>query len=187
MTKLVKYFPLMLIVFSINTNAEIHKEVIGCENKEGLCFYWQPKLPKIDGWWQGSQSSVFSHESIRIPLGSDHLSTDSIILARAINKKKLPNIATVEEFIESNNNDFYKNGSGQKLKFTKTIKSTNGLTFQSYFYRSTKGSRWEQVSYSEEKDSDGNEFYLEIILNSKTKAAFKKSLKDYEKFIKNYE
>ena len=45
---------------------------------------------------------------------------------------------------------------------------------------------WEIVTYGEEIDKDGNQYYLNFVLSSRSESALKKSFEDYKKFVSTY-
>ena len=183
-----KYLFIIIVSFlSVNLNAEIHREATYCNDTGELCFYWWPKLPTVDGWQQDKGNSYHYSSNTQAPIGFHFGNAESVIYAKAIYKLRQPESKNLEEFIANDKKNFLRNSPDLDIKETKSLKSKSGKLFKSFSFTPKAQGNWEQVSYSEEIDLEGNDYYLVFVLSSRSEQSYKDTLSDYEKFITNYE
>lgn len=168
-------------------NAEIHREASICNESGEMCFYWWPKLPKIDGWQQDKTSSYQYSSNAQAPVGFNFGNAESVIYANAIYKPRQPESKNLEQFIANDKKSFLQDSPELTIKETIALTSASGLKFRSFTFEPKGEGNWECVSYSEEKDTDGNEYYLVFVLSSRSEKAYKSTISAYEKFITKYE
>ena len=179
-----KYLLLITLLFSINSYSEIFRISQVCNESGKMCFYWWPKLQKIDGWSQDQGSSYHFSMNTQAPNGYTFSNSDSVIYAKA--EYRHNDDRTLKEFIKDAQSQFVSASSPLTLKYTKDLKSESGLNFNSYSFKPKQKGNWEQVSYSEETDKDGNKYWLIFALSSRSEEGYLESLDTYYKFISSY-
>lgn len=177
---------IIFFTLSLSLNAEIHREATVCEESGELCFYWWPVLPKIEGWEQDKDNSYYYSMNTQAPKGFNFGNAESVIYAKAIYKLRQPDSKNLDEFIKNDKESFLQRDPTLEIKQTKNLKSSNQHVFKSYSFKPQKEGNWEQVSYSEEKDADGNDYYLVFVLSSRNESGYKNSMIAYEQFITKY-
>ncbi len=181
------FVAILLALTTTNTNAEIHKEASMCADSGQICFYWWPKLPAIDGWQQDLRFSYHYRMNAQAPIASNFGQSETVIYARAEDKKANPDFNSLEEFISFSQQHFIS-GAPSKVTVTKTdeFETAGKQRFISYSFVPEGSGNWEQVSYGEDSDNDGNSYYIIITLSSRTEKGYKKTLPDYLKIVKQY-
>ncbi len=174
----------VLIVLALNANASIQKQAIMCESK--MCFYYWPELPNIKGWSQDKQNSLYYHANTQAPDGYNFGNAESVIYAKAIYKPEQPESKTLEEFIANDHKSFFVQDPSLIIKELKSVKNSNGVKLFTYSFAPKNQGNWEIVTYGEEIDKDGNQYYLNFVLSSRSESALKKSFEDYKKFVSTY-
>jgi hypothetical protein len=170
---------ILLSLFALTTvsSAEIVKTAIPNDKCGGICFYWWPKLPTIDGWHQDMEHSFYYKENTQAPNGYTFKNSESVIYAKAMFKPRMPNTKTLEQFISEDHLEF----KDTEIKETKSIITSDKNKFISYTFVPENKGNWEQVSYGEE-----GQYYVIFTLSSRNNSWFKKSLPSYIKFIEKY-
>ncbi len=180
-------FIFIVLSFSCVLSAEIHRETTVCNESGEMCFYWWPKLPRIEGWQQDNRNSYRYSLNAQAPVGFNFGNAESVIYAKAIYKLREPDTKSLEQFITNDKNRFLKTNPELSIKEILALTSKSGLKFRCYSFIPKINGNWERASYSEEKDADGNEYYLVFVLSSRTEKAYKSSMVTYEKFVTEYE
>jgi len=176
---------LLSLIFS-SALAEIHREAAVCDESGEMCFFWWPKLPAIDGWQQDKDNSYHYAANTQVPVGFNIGNADSIIYAKAVYKSRQSEATNLEEFIIHDRESFLQRDPALQIDETKPVRSGRGTEFRSFSFKPQNEGNWEQVSYGEETDSDGNEYFLVFVLSARSESSYKKTLGDYKKFITNY-
>lgn len=181
----------LLIFISLSLSgtlsAEIHREATVCNESGEMCFYWWPELPEIEGWEQDKGNSYHYSSNAQAPVGFNFGNAESVIYAKAIYKLGQPESKNLEQFIANDKKSFLKDNPELTIKETLPLTSASGLKFRSFTFAPKNEGNWERVSYSEEKDTDGNEYYLVFVLSSRSETEYKSMIAAYEKFITKYE
>lgn len=181
-----KYIPIVALFFSFFTFAEIDKKAYTCDESGKMCFLWWPKLQGVDGWKQDMQHSNHYKMNTQAPLGSTFSNAETVIYARAEYQHDGSPDKNLSEFIKSSQEKYLIPDPTLMVEKTKTISSQNNINFESYKFIPSKQGNWEQVSYAEEIDKDGNKYFLIFVLSSRSQAGYDKYIKDYFKFITQY-
>ena len=174
-----KYILLFSIVLSFSVKAEVHKEAQPSDN--GLKFVWWPVLPEVEGWEQDRESSLSYGINAQIPNGTSFYDSETVIYARAVFKPRIPNLKTLNAFIENDKSTFLSKVPSVKIIEAEKIINDNDIEFQSYYFMPHKSGNWEQVSYSEE-----GEFYLVFTISSRSELGLNTHIATYKKFVTQY-
>jgi hypothetical protein len=178
---------LVLILFiSFSVAAEIEKKAFTCEQANGLCFMWWPKLPKIDGWQQDIGNSQHYKVNAQALSGFTFSTSEVVIYANAVYQHDKMPYKSLNDFIKYSQSQFTKGSYPVKIVKSEVLKSSSNISFHTYTFIPEKHGNWEYVSYAEEIDDDGNKYYLIFTLSSRTESGYKKYIKDYFSFIKQY-
>jgi len=170
-------FLLTLVNFTVH--AEIHKEAFPTET--GMQFRWWPIMPKVEGWVHDRQSSLNYSINAQVPLGKSFSDSETIIYSRAVYKPRVPNLKTLEAFIENDKITFLKKEPSISIKELKSFKNQQGINFRSFSFLPTKTGNWERVAYSEEGD-----FYLVFTISSRSEHGLEENINSYDRFLSKY-
>lgn len=176
----------IVCISSTNAFSEIHREATSCNESGELCFYWWPELPEIDGWNQDLGNSYHYSSNAKAPEGFNFSNAETVIYAKAVYKLRATESKNLDGFIANDKADFIKQNPDLKISEVEPIVNSSGFAFRRFRFNPGKKGNWEQVSYSEETDKDGNEYYLVFVLSSRSEKGYKESLKDYENFLSEY-
>ncbi|WP_460224641.1 hypothetical protein [Aurantivibrio infirmus] len=178
---------LILLIPSI-VMAEIHKEAQICQESGQICFFWWPELPEVKGWHQDIDHSYHYRMNTQAPENYTFANAEAVIYAKAEYQDKSSKEQTLEEFIAFSQNQFIS-GAPSELNVTKTgeLSSKGKHKFESYSFFPKGEGNWEQVSYAEDHDKDGNKYYVIFVLSSRSKDGYEKNIKAYNEFIAEYQ
>lgn len=175
-----RIFLALLITLSAPTSAEIYKVVIPDERCGGMCFYWWPVLPEVDGWQQDLPNSYRYSANAQAPLGESFSNAESVIYAKALFKPRMPETKSLSQLIADDQSEF-KEHSDPIITILEPITTGDGKEFQSFqFFPKHKGN-YERVSYGEE-----GEFYLVFTLSSRSKEGYESAMPAYLEFVGQY-
>ena len=168
-------------------HAEIHKEAKICMDTGQICFFYWPKLPATPGWHQDMDYSVHYHMNAQAPDGFDFSNSESVIYAYAEYKEGEALRSSIDEFISFSQNQFIAEIPYQvNIESTGTIRSNGTQVFKSFSFKPLNEGNWEQVSYSEETDPDGNQYFIILVLSSKTKIGYENNIERYLDIVRKY-
>jgi hypothetical protein len=115
---------LSLVLLPIASNAEIEKSAATCSS--GLCLYWWPKLPPVQGWHQElGQSQYFGFNALA-PNGSTFKDAEAVMYAKASYKPREPEIKSLVEFINSDKAEFSSNEPGVLIAEVPALRTADG-------------------------------------------------------------
>lgn len=180
---------MLLVSLSIapfSSNAEIIKEAVLCEKTGSLCFYWWPKLPDVPGWRQDKGNSYHYSINAQTPTDSTFSDAETVIYAKAAYKAKEPELKDLNGFIQNDLAAFRGDDPGIKISEIAPMQTLSGQQLKRFSFAPSGKGNWEQVSYGEEKDKNGDEYFLTFVISSRTKAGLARNLSAYEQFISNY-
>lgn len=156
-------------------------EKIASPCESGFCFHWWPKLPLVEGWHHDPDNSMNFSFNAQAPDGKTFGDAETVIYANAPYKPRIPEVKSLQQFIENDRQDFTQSDPKIKIEEVEPLVTADGQKLRSYVFSPSGPGNWEQVSYGEE-----GEFYLVFVLSSKTKLGLFKARADYEKFITRY-
>lgn len=174
------------VLFVTSANAEIHKEHRICDDSGKLCFYWWPKLPEIEGWEQDISNSYQYSSNTQAPLGLNFSNAETVIYAKAVYKLRVPEFKNLGQFIDGDKASFNKKEQRLLISEQGKLITGSGIELFHYSFYPINNGNWEHVCYGEEKDSDGNEYYITFVISSRSEEGLKLNFAKYEEFIKNY-
>ncbi|AJQ95440.1 hypothetical Protein YC6258_03404 [Gynuella sunshinyii YC6258] len=168
--------------------ADIHKEAQVCEESGQICFLWWPKLPEIRGWHQDVESSYRYRFNAQVPDQYTFANAEAVMYANAEYQDASTEAQTLEAFIATSQQQFidavpYKVDVSKTGEFT----SKGKQTFFSYAFLPEGEGNWEQVSYAEDYDHDGNKYYIIFVLSARSKEGYEKNIDAYNEFISQYQ
>ncbi len=165
--------------------AEIEKIAIPGEN--GLAFRWWPKLTPPKGWKQDMATSFENSVNALTPVGKTFADAPTVMYAKAVFKRRVPDVSSLAEMIVRDKKDFLNNVPDVSIRPTHTLVAADGRMLLSFTYspkpeaKDGSGGNWERVSYLEE-----GEFYLVFTVSSRTQKDFKASETEYERMVRAY-
>jgi len=95
-----------LTFLSIYSHAEIEKFAIPSESCGGMCFYWWPKLPNIQGWHHEREQSYNYSANAQAPDGFTFANAETVFYAKALYKLRIPETNNIEQLIKDDHSRF---------------------------------------------------------------------------------
>ena len=183
-----KAITLLLLFLPLSAMAEIHKEAQVCQESGQICFFWWPELSPVKGWYQDIEHSYHYKVNAQAPEKYTFANAGAVIYAKAEYQEKSSSERSLEEFITFSQYQFIS-GAPSELEVKKTGEkvSKGKHKFLSYSFFPKGAGNWEQVSYAEDNDKEGNKNYIIIVLSSKSKEGYDKNIKTYNEFIAQYQ
>lgn len=176
---------LVFMVASVSlVNAEsadprMEKVAVPTGNKIQL-FYW-PRLGAIDGWHHDRPTSIRARVNMLIPDGFNFSNAESLMYARALFKPQARDIHSLEDFVQTNIEEFRKNKPGFTIEEVAPIPTGVGSEIRSVTYFPKSSGDWERVAYAE----DGR-YYILFVISSRSEAGYEKALPAYRSMIASY-
>jgi len=170
---------LALLVLSTPAFAEIEKVAVPCD--EGMCLFWWPKLPAVNGWHQDRDSCLTYKVNAQAPNGYSFVNAEAVIYANALYKPRIPDIASMEMLIENDKEKFLSTDPSIIITRVASQTTGDGQDLRSFAFIPGNSGNWERVSYGEEGD-----FFLIFTVSSKTEDGLNRALPAYEQFISHY-
>jgi hypothetical protein len=175
-----RIFLALLMTLPLPVTAEIYKVAVPDERCGGMCLYWWPVLPEVDGWQQDLPNSYHYSANAQAPLGESFSNAEAVIYAKALFKPRMPETKSLSQLITDDQNEFQEH-SDPIITVLESITTADGKKLQSFqFFPKNKGN-YERVSYGEE-----GEFYLVFTLSSRSKEGYESAMPAYLKFIAQY-
>ena len=151
--------------------------------KQGLCLYWWPRLPPLEGWHQEQEAGRRNASNILAPTGYNFTTAETIMYARATFKNRMPEAKSLEAFIAKDKADTLQALPGTIAADAPALRNGDGKTLRTLTYYpapSVRGS-WERLAYDEEGD-----FYLILAISSHSRKGLDDSMKEFEHLIAAY-
>jgi len=171
----------LLAAFFMSSSAYAEIEKFANPSEKGFSLCWWPKLAPIEGWYQDREYSFSYKSNALAPNGFTFKDAESVMYARASYKPRIPEIKSLEEFIESDQEDMKANVPGVAIQEVAPLSTADGQKLRSFTFFPTKGGNWERISYGEE-----GEFYLIFAVSSRSESGFSAVVSTYEKVVGSY-
>jgi hypothetical protein len=174
----------LILILGSRSPCDIKKEAILCGQQ--MCFYTWPVIQSIKGWHQEREASIQNKASSLAPDSFTFSNAIVVMYARAEYKKGLPEIKSLEQYIQKDKSIVAAQDSSIIVKMGLNIVNGDGKSLQTQTFFPKLQGNWERVAYSEETDIDGNEYFIVLTISSRTLMAYNSAQADYEKMIRNY-
>ncbi|MES1154883.1 MAG: hypothetical protein ABUL48_00490, partial [Pseudorhodoplanes sp.] len=164
----------LLAGFVLPASAEVEKFMAACDGK--LCPQFRLKFTPPAGWTQDMEATKENGTPIYVPKGKDFGRAPALMYIRVTYNSDR---RSLEEFIKVAHERWRAAVKDSKIDRLASEKRTNGQPdFQIYhFFNPDRPQQaYEMMAYGEDKDKDGNAFFLMIGLT----AARQKALDDAE-------
>lgn len=125
--------------------------------------------------------------NMQTPEGYTFADAEAVIYANAVPKARRPKTTSLQQFIDEDKSTFLKRDPDLSTSQLTSLSDKSGRRFLIHSFKPKDKGNWEQVAYSEEKDDDGNEYYLVFVLSSRTESGYKNSIGAFHQFIATYE
>jgi len=170
---------LILLASLTAGGAEIEKVAQICQT--GICLYWWPKLPKIEGWHQDQTASMQFGVNALAPDGFIFTNAVAVMYANASYKPRDPETKSMQMFIAADERQFEASERGVQIAEVKPLMTADGKLMRSFTFFPKSRGNWEQVAYGDE-----GEYYLTFVLSSKSKTGFQDAEGAYRELIAHY-
>ena len=164
---------------TIPVSAEIEEIAVPCGQEP--CFNWWPKLPKVEGWHQDVNYSVYYGANVQAPDGYTFHDAETVIFAKALYKPNVPDAKSLDDLIQDNKAEFLSRNPDTEISEVEMLSTKDGQQLKSFTVFPKKNGNWKRISYGEEGD-----YYLVFTISARTKDGFAKSIDAYKKFINDY-
>ena len=169
----------LLLGACASANAEVEKLGIPCET--GICLYWWPKLPALEGWHREHEASLQAGSNALAPDGFDFSNAEVVIYARAIYKPRMPDIKSLDAFIEDDKRQFLAADKNIVISKALPLRTADGQLLRALTFFPKSHGNWELLAYGEEGD-----FYLVFALSSRSADAYRQSQHSFESLVTQY-
>ncbi len=177
---------LMLVLAPFAARAEMSKQVLICAKSGAICPYVWPALPAVPGWKQDMDSSFALEINAQAPSGTTFSEAVTVIYAKAVYKRAHPESKDLDGFIQNDQATFRHDDRGLKIGTLPPMRTQAGQPLKRFSFTPGGKGNWEQVAYGEEKDEDGNEYFLVFVISSRSKDGLDSNLKAFEQFVSSY-
>lgn len=159
--------------------AELERVAFQCEAK--TCYHWIPKIGAVSGWHR--DESVISDYGMYalVPDGYTYETAEYVIYSRALHKPLVMDNPSLKRFIQQDKEDFVSLNPGGMMTEVPAVVVGSGKKLRSFVLQPAKQGIWEQVAY----DEDG-EYFVVLVISSKSSAGYKKALPVYRQILASY-
>jgi len=164
---------------ALPVGAEIVKSGTSCQT--GICLYWWPKPPAINGWHQEIGPSQHYGANTLAPDGSAFKDAETVMYAKASYKPRASETKSIDALIAKDKHNFTKNVPDIIISEINPLITGDGQKLRSLTFFPASEGNWEQTAYGEEDD-----FFLIFTISSRTKSAYERSLPAFEEMIHAY-
>jgi hypothetical protein len=168
---------LAALLFSLPASAEVEKFMNISEGK--MQPFFRLKFTPPNDWVQDTAATKKMGMAVYVPKGKDFRYTPIFMYIMVSYFHDKP---TLEKFIE-NANDYWRGKvKDTKIEQVASEKRANGMSdFQVYHYTNPSVSQqpFEMLAFGEDKDKDGNTFFVKIALAGDTQKALDSAEADY--------
>ena len=175
-----------LLFLALASPAFAGVEKLASISDQGICPYWRPIVPALEGWVRDNEAEDCARApngiSVLVRPGQTFENAPAIIYARAMYKPTLPKKAkSLKQFIRNDMAAFKQDFPDFAIDKLPAIQDGDGKRLPCYAFRSEREGYWELVAYGEEGD-----YYLIFTLSGKTKSARDAARRDFERFVSLY-
>jgi hypothetical protein len=167
----------LLLALALPASAEVEK-FMSVQNGR-MQPYFRLKFTPPKGWVEDKEASEENGLPIYVPAGKDFNSAPALMyISVSYNNDK----RTIAKFIEVAHERWQESVKDTKIDKLKGEKRANGQPdFQIYHFTnpSEPQQAYELMAYGEDKDKDGNNFFLMIALTAATQKAIDAAEADY--------
>lgn len=160
---------LLLLTFAAPAGAEVEKFMR--PSGGSLQPYFRMKFTPPAGWVQDDNATKENDLAIYVPEGEDYSSAPALIYIRVTYNSDQRSLA---RFIEVAHDRWKAAVKDSKIEKRPSEKRANGLPgFQIYHFANPSHPQqaFEMMAYGEDKDKDGNDFFLMIALTGASQKA----------------
>lgn len=164
--------------------AEIENLALVSEDKPGvITTVWWPRLPPLAGWTHGREESIQNQINLLVPDKESSQYKGSLIYAKATYKPRITdsNLKTLEQFIEDSKVVFLRSNPDVVVADAMPLATGDSVKVVTRTFTPTTKGRFERVGYFNE-----NEYYITVVLTSRTKEDLEKAMPKFEELIRNY-
>ncbi len=172
-TRIALFAALLAVLFAAPSAAEVEKFMRMASGS--LQPYFRLKFTPPAGWVQDDNASKENDMAIYVPQGEDFNSAPALMYIRVSYNSDQRSLA---KFIEVAHHRWLASVKDSKIEKRPSEKRLNGQAgFQIYHFTnpSSPQQAYEMMAYGEDKDKDGNSFFLMIALTSASQKALEQA------------
>ena len=186
MRRVTKILFLTAIAFCAATpaRAEVKKFMQICDGK--MCPFYEIVLTPPAGWTKEEAASKESRVQMIVPKGKNFHSAEALVYIKVSHKDK---DQTLADFIRVSQERWKKAVPDTKISKIPTVARDNKKPdFESYRYEnpSTPQQAVEILSFGVDSDTDGNDFFVMVVMTGRAKKALEQAQKPYQALLRTH-
>lgn len=175
---------LVLCGFSISAKALVEKILVQDDDK--FCPIYAVPITLPDGWYHHKGESIKRKHNFYFPDGTDIHSAPAIMYVAAMpNVKKVPLSQYIEEYLEG-----WKRDNPTSVVEPVNMIAPEGEDVRFWMYHlenpDVKAQAYEVITFAADKDADGNDYIVFIVLSGYSKDRVFYYMNDYLVILKDY-
>jgi hypothetical protein len=160
-------------------NAEVEK--IAIPTSGGMRFYWWPKISPPSGWQQDEEFSFRYSANAMVPRSTSFRDAPVVMYAKAEYKPRMPDIKSIELYIESDHRSFKQKNPGIEIRRLPAQKTVDAEVRHVFRFEPYKLGNWEKIAYMEE-----DEFYFVFVVSARSKEGLDSHTKLFDDWVGSY-
>jgi hypothetical protein len=172
------------VIVASGAYAEIEKTAgVDCGANAVCTFAW-PRVTPPAGWHQDKAASQEQNINFMVPDGTT--GEDAYMYASAATDEDRAD--TLAGFIADDKKSFLEQHPAMQMTELPTLKTADGQVLPVVQFDPANGDdgRFDIVAYGEEKDGEGNRYYLTFVVSGKTKALRDANLAVFKALVAGY-
>ncbi len=169
-------------VTSTPAQAEIAKLMTVCAGQ--LCPSFTLKLTPPKNWVEDAEASKAQRLQVMVPRGKTFSTADAVMYVKVSVRRDTQELA---DFVRVSQERWREAVRDTKIVKQPDVERANGqVAFQVYRYEnpSRPQQRFEAVSFSVDRDKDGNNFFVMVALTGMQKKPIDQAMKPYQAFLR---
>lgn len=179
--------PILAAVIALcatSAHAEVKKFMRQCSGQ--LCPYYEIVLTPPEKWTEDKAATKANQVQVIVPRGKTFGNADALIYVKVSSRnQKQP----LSEFIRVSQERWRQSVPDTRISALPAISRGNGKdAFESFRYENPSAPQqaFEVVSFGLDSDTDGNEFFVMVVLTGHSKKALEQAEKPYQTFLRTH-
>lgn len=153
---------------------------------KGLTFFVWPKLQPPNGWKSDIDASMRLGAYALEPSGRSFADAPAVIYGNVVYKPKMPEVTTLDQFIQSDQARFKSEFPNLGIAQEPQVKDGAGRFYRVFAYEPSGKGNWEVTAYGEDRDLDGNDYWLVLVLSARSRQVYQSALPSFREVVRSY-
>jgi hypothetical protein len=178
-------FGVVLTLTTANAHAEVRNFMELCPGQR-LCPYHQIVLMPPQDWIEDKQATKENRVQVMVPRGRNFANADALMYVKVSVKQ---NDQSLSDFINVSQSRWRQSVPDTKIAAIGDVERANKQPpYKAFRYEnpSRPQQRFEAVSFGEDKDKDGNVYYVMVALTGRDKAEIDRAMAPYQAFLRGH-